>query len=133
MGDRCWLSIEVKEGDLTKFEAEFLKLKNDSWQNHALFCEYNTVDGVTTCIEEEANYGYYSELESIAKTGVLFRGYHTSGGDYGEMSLASDGENIHYCYVSDGLELVPANGSGDKEYQMYLAAEIKVEKYFKET
>jgi hypothetical protein len=84
MGDRCWLQVTVRKRDEQKFleavdeDPRYLEREEDEWGNPRLTCD-------------EANYGWYDELDVAAAAGCVFHGDHGAGGEYGPATFASDG------------------------------------------
>jgi len=78
MGDRCWIQMTFRKEDQAKFE----QILGDCWDD---IVEEN---GIITANAYDANYGFYSEREELAKAGLTFDGQHGAGGNYGDGIFA---------------------------------------------
>lgn len=81
MGDRCYLEITYKRED-----AELV----------CMHLELDIPDGDNPIITEqieEANHAIFTEREALAADGIMFHGFHCSGGEYPAAEFAAcDGE-----------------------------------------
>lgn len=118
MGDRCWLSLTMRQSDLKAFR-KFVPWDEDEWWND----REDNDDGSVELTVEEANYAWTEELTKAAEEGRLpFYGQHGSGGCYGGGVFASDGEVFAEKEAShDGLPTVEHNMQG-KPHAESLAA-----------
>ena len=136
MGDRTYLKMDIASIDEKKAD-EIMGGVN------SFFSRYEEQDdpAILELFEEDANYGYYCEREEWAKAGLIFRGSHNEGGDYGaQLFCAIDG--VHYCVDAGHNSSNPMcpidreTGNPMKaELQAiwdYLEAMEKVEKYFEQ-
>jgi hypothetical protein len=103
MGDRTYLKMEVASIDMHKFE-EIIGEGNDGVFNYFNMYQDQDSDVITELFEEEANYGYFELREKWAREGLVFRGSHYEGGDYGaQLFCGIDGK--HYAVeASHGLD-----------------------------
>jgi len=97
MGDRTWLELNIKPEDsehVLGVLPDPTEIKHDE-------------DNIMLYYEEE-NYGGYSELEQLAREGVIFSGSHGDGGDYSSASFyVRDKEVIYTLVDQQGGLLVP--------------------------
>jgi len=114
MGDRCSLSITLRQDDLPKL----LRLLDFSDQEiqRGVGGEVETQDsddGSTTVRVHEANYGLYSERQELAAMGVAYYGSHGAGGDYGSAAFtAANGQWADVPMSECGQIMVPVNDRG---------------------
>ncbi len=131
MGDRCRIEITMLERDREKFTSEMCKAAGSHWEPDDLFDEIDTVDGVTSCICYEANYGWYDQLQKVAASGCVFEGQHFEGGDYGAYCFNSFDGAISYCMLHTDTKVVPVDGDNG-DYERFDTAEKLVTEYFRE-
>jgi len=92
MGDRCWLQVTVHRNHVDAFweavgdEPKYNNPTMDEWGN-------------STYEVEEANYGWYDQLDAAAAAGCIFEGQHGPGGEYGPAAFACDGQGL--CHNVD--------------------------------
>lgn len=107
MGDRCWLSLTMRQSDREAL-MPFLP-----WTIGDEECEDNP-DGTLDLTVDEANYAWTEELTKAAEEGhVPFYGCHGNGGCYGNGVFASDGKDFIEKGASDeGLPTVEFDLNG---------------------
>ena len=93
MGDRCWLNISFARKDLEKFTEV---LKNEVYDG-AFWDEENGTEEEVFAIIYEANYGWYDQLQSLAKERLTFAAEHGAGSDYGPCAYA--------CYLGEMIDV----------------------------
>jgi hypothetical protein len=70
-------------------------------------------DGSIQMVDEQANYGHYSDLVDGDLEGIPFIASHSAGGEYGPSNYASDGEKVDSCSADhDGNEIVVVRSDG---------------------
>jgi hypothetical protein len=86
MGDRCYMNLTVRRRDVRRFA----ELTPD------LIEPDEPAEDVDI---EQVNYAAWTELESAADQRLVFRGWHSTGGEYPAASFASDGTDglLHSC------------------------------------
>ena len=89
MSDRCWLSIEFRKEALPKFN-EILEYENEFWDEAEM--DEETIQATIY----EANYGWYNEIQALAKAGLTFTVSHGAGGEYGPC--------VYACHKGDLVE-----------------------------
>ena len=88
MGDRCYLSLTMRQSDLKAFR-KFVPWDGEEWWNEREDYE----DGTADLTVEGADYAWTGELIKAAEEGHLpFYGQHGPGGCYGSEVFASDGK-----------------------------------------
>jgi len=131
MGDRCWFEITIKEKDRRLFEESFIPEKEYGHEDETSFKTQ------ISFVFQEANYGFYDELEGLSKTSLQFFGNHGMGGTYGPSEFASDGKE--FATVETGIEggyVCNFNTDGTieestaNEIRKYLEISNRVNKYF---
>jgi len=84
MGDYCYLTVRTLPAHVPLFEP-FMEVAEEIVDEETReVTEIHLVD-------EEANYGYGERLEKLADRGVVFISQSGAGGQYGPMSMVSDG------------------------------------------
>lgn len=88
MGDRCDLTLTMRQSDLEAFRkfVPWGKSGGDWWYDRE-----DDPDGSTTVTVEGANYAWCGELKDAAESPLVFYGHHGSGGDYGPGMFAAFG------------------------------------------
>jgi len=87
----------------------------------------------------EASYGWYDELQKLAKAGLTFYGDHSEGGDYGSCTFVGHGRkyqevstNRDGCpvvVIGEDLQIKPNELDEVKDYwELYRKAEKYIEK-----
>jgi hypothetical protein len=109
MSDRCYISITVEAAKAAVFKQIVFGGEDVETED--------TTDLAVTLVDYEANYALYDELVEAAKNGILFYGYHGSGGEYGAGYFFSKGglyneweissSNNGYCVVVDENGIIP--------------------------
>jgi len=137
MGDRCWLRIEFSKHDLDKFN-EVLKdqIWDGAWWD---VIDDEGGDGKPMSVQvDEANDGWYTEMELLKNARLTFRMFHRAGGNYGSGTAA--------CYMGEMIEMdtnhedqpvvvVDKNGAefyGLEQAREYFALSEKIDAYFKD-
>jgi len=112
MSDTCWFNISFPRADLPKFN----KVLEDQMWRGQFRDEDNGDDGEVNAIIYEANYGWYEEIQRLAKAGLTFTVSHGAGGEYGPC--------VYACYQGDlvacsadwvGNPIVPVGKDGVDE------------------
>ena len=102
MGDRTWFNITFAKRDLEKFN-EVLKSKmwDGTWWDDL------DEDGNRLSAQvDEANYGWYSEVEQLVDAGLNFTAEHGDGGDYGPACYVSYEDKYEDVQVGHNLGFV---------------------------
>lgn len=87
MGDRCYLSLRMRQSDLGVMSECVNYCSGDWWDER--------VDGDDGSVEldvYEANYAMCEELEKATARGVAFYGWHAPGDGYSGGVFASNGK-----------------------------------------
>jgi len=104
MGDRCYLGMSLAERDLPILR-EILHYKAEDIVDKA-------ENGIAEIEEQEADYGWYTELQELAKRGIPFYGNHGPGGEYDAHSFCGLKNHYYEVGVSDGDIIIKANEDG---------------------
>lgn len=132
MSDTCIFDMVILKEDKEKVD-EIIFGKAVEWPE-----ENDNENGTITLVEYEANYGYYDQCRKLAKAGIVFSGYNSAGGGYGQGVFACyNGHLAEANAIEDGpVALVNCNGNIDetslKNAQDYYQTLEYVEKYFKD-
>ena len=109
MSDTCWLNIEFRKEDLPKFN-EVLEYENEFWDEAQLDEEE------IRATVYEANYGWYNEIQDLAKAGLTFTVSHGAGGEYGPCVYACYKGDLAGCSADwGGTPVVPVAKEGVDE------------------
>jgi len=92
MSDTCWLNMTFRKEDLPKFKTVLQHRMYDG----KFWDEEDADEDEIEATVYEANYGWYDEIESLAKEGLTFTVSHGNGGTYGPCNYA--------CYEGDLVE-----------------------------
>ncbi len=102
MGDRCYYRAEVRREDLV----HFMKiLVGEAYESPEEFFKIHKYVADSPFVEveiEEINYGGWTQTEEAAKEGLVFRGYHGSGGDYEACSFVALNKKLYSVVDLDG-------------------------------
>jgi len=134
MGDRCWLRIEFSKHDIEKFN-EVLK---DQIYDGTWWDEFEPVGEHISAQVDEANYGWWTEMESLKNAQLTFRMSHGAGGGYGSGTAV--------CYMGKLIDMdtnhedqpvvvVDKNGPelyGIEQAQKYFELSEHIDAYFKD-
>ncbi len=121
MGDRCSLYITFRKSD----EPKFCSALGENWYD-AVEQEEETWIEVSV---EEANYAMYEDREELATAGLVFFGFHGSGGNYKEAIFAACNGVQTEALSYDGRPMIVVDDDGEpdikmlKEARQYLKAE----------
>ena len=122
MGDRCYLSLQGRLRDREEYEQEAGLVPDEAEAGRAL-----SLEAVVRYECEEANYALYTELNELAKKGLVFVGSHGSGSGYGPGSFcAVNGVYAECEETNDGASFVRVDNAGNplpvevKELKSYL-------------
>jgi len=132
MSDTCYLQISFPRKDLPKFN-EVLKdeLYDGVFWDDDVGNEYQ-VDAIIY----EANYGWYKEIEALAKAGLTFSVSHGAGAEYGpcvyacykgEMVVCSADWNGHPVVSIPPSGEIPENQYQDCKRYWELISKIEAE------
>lgn len=132
MGDRCYFQMTAAKGDVEKINEVIFNGDSDCWEE-----VIDNEEGTVTLIDYEANYGHFNQLMKLAEAGIVFEGFHHSGGEYDGCEFACyDGKYAAVNAVEGGpIVLVGRSGvdkTGLKHVKEYYATYDFVEKYFRE-
>ena len=95
MGDRCYLTMQIRRSDAHNVE-EFL---GDSPLDHEQFDpKYPGLEWQ----DDEANYAITDDRGAMAEAGIVFIGRHGEGGNYPGYEFASDGKEMRAWELSTG-------------------------------
>ncbi len=140
MGDSCSLNINCARVDLPQFDEA---LKDEAvWYGPDEGMWWDEEDGSNTEVNAricEANYGWYGQLEKLAKAGLTFYGMHGAGGTYGPMAFACyKGEYVEVNTDVDGTPnvAVARDGVDQKEInkvKRFYKIEDKARQYIEDT
>ena len=97
MGDRCFLRITTTKGFAGQLAKHIYEEPGSGVEEDP---------GLISWEIEEANYGYWTELNEAAGSGIPFYGSHGAGCDYPDGMFASDGENYAERETSTDGELI---------------------------
>jgi len=98
--------------DLPKFNKV---LKDELWDG-VFWDEENGDDGQVNAIIYEANYGWYVEIQALAKAGLTFTVSHGAGGTYGPCVYACYKGDLVSCSADwDGNPVAPVGKDGVDE------------------
>ena len=117
MSDTCYLHITFPRKDLPKFN-EVLKdeLYDGVFWDEDIGDEYQ-VDAIIY----EANYGWYDQIQALARAGLTFSAYHAAGSEYGPCVYACYKGELVMCSADwDGNPVVPIPPSGGVPIDDYL-------------
>lgn len=81
MSDRTYSYVRCRPSDAHHFENLGYELQTGG-------------GGVVELFNADANYGNSTELDAVARTGVVFYAWHGAGGNYGPCVQASDGQQF---------------------------------------
>ena len=113
MSDTCWLNMTFPRKDLPAFNKV---LKDQIWDNGhetAFWDEDNGDDSLVDAIIYEANYGWYDEIQALAKAGLSFLVGHGAGGEYGPCAYACYQGDLAECSTDyDGNPVAVVNSDG---------------------
>lgn len=105
MSDTCSLTLQFARKNLEKFNEV---LKNEIW-NDTFWDEDQGDEQEVMAIIYEANYGWYDQLQSLAKEGQTFTAEHGSGSEYGPCACACyQGNRVDVSTNEDGTPFVAA-------------------------
>lgn len=119
MGDRCTLTLTIRQADQPRFE-ELLRQSRllgpeDSWRSCFDEIEEEEIAEILHCTVYEANYGLFDERHGWAQAGLEFSGHHGEGGTYpAALFVAVDGA-LHDVAALDGDPVVPVDAQGNPE------------------
>ena len=102
MGDRCYLEMTMRRGDLPRFAPHVGAAADERWWTEDE-PDAGNPDLVRVRVHE-AEYGWFDEREAAAKAGIPFIGTHGQGGEYGSHAFVS--------WAGRQLE-APTNRDGD--------------------
>lgn len=88
MGDRAYVRVTCRREDAECFQ-QLGFVEDDSESDIAI-----------SMVDDEANYAHYSALTALAKTGIVFFGWHDAGGEYDGSMFASDGAGEYHEVLS---------------------------------
>ncbi len=137
MGDTCSLQVRLHNKDVKRFCEAIKEGDPDTWA-----CGIYEHAGNSKLYDvEEVNYGWYDELDAAAKAGIIFTGWHGTGGDYGAYNFVSAGhgnvlyaEQTHegnYAIAVRNLDdMCSAVNEGVGRLQIFKAAQELAEKHF---
>ncbi len=112
MGDRCWLQMSFPRKDLPRFNEI---LENHVWEG-CFWDEDSGDDEEVNAIIYEANYGWYDEIQALAKAGLSFTVSHGAGGEYGPCVYACyEGELVGCSADWEGNPVAPIHKDGVDE------------------
>ena len=119
MGDRCTLTITIRQVDQPRFEELLRQARllgpEDSWRSFFNEVEEEETAEVLHCTVYEANYGLFDERRGWAQAGLAFYGRHGEGGTYpAALFVAVDGE-LYDVAALDGDPVVPVDAQGNPE------------------
>lgn len=132
MSDRCYFQMTVLKKDVKQINEIMFDGQSGDWAGVT-----DNNDGTVTLIDYEANYGYGTETGKLAEAGIVFKGFHGYGGEYGECRFACYNKK-HTCVNSiQGGPVVFVSRSGIdeaglKHVKEYYATLDSVEKQFKD-
>jgi hypothetical protein len=89
MGDRCNVELTVPAKD------------RKWWEEQCFVCQDSGDGDPIDMYGDDMNYGADSELTEAREAGLVFRGNHSPGDNYGAMEFACDGANLWYADVND--------------------------------
>ena len=138
MGDRCWLRIEFSKHDVDKFNEV---LKDQIWDGGTWWDECDDLggDGKPTSVQvDEANYGWFTEMELLKNAKLTLKMFHGAGGNYGSGTAV--------CYMGKMVEMdtnhedqvtVMVTKSGIDSHEVsqadkYFKLSEKIDLYFKD-
>jgi hypothetical protein len=137
MGDTCYLEIRLHDKDVKRF-CEVLE--EDDPGDWACAIDRDNEHSKTYTVDE-ADYGWYDELDNAARAGIIFEGWHGSGGDYGAYRFVSSGHGkvLYAEQTHEGFYVIPvqtlddicsAVNEGMSRLQIFKAALELAEKHF---
>ena len=90
MGDRCYLQVTVRQGDVEQI-CEFLGEPDERED-----------DNVTAMLTyHEANYGFGNPLDDVATAGIEFFGWHGTGSSYDAADFCSWNKTVVWIYTGN--------------------------------
>lgn len=134
MSDTCFFSMNILKTDRDKVTGIML---GELWTKFRWPEEEDNGDGTVTLVEYDASNGYLDQRKELAEAGIVFEGYHLSGGSYSEAVFACyDGQHIDAATIeSTPAAIIDKNGEPEeasvkaaKEYYRILDL---VENFFK--
>jgi hypothetical protein len=91
MGDRCYSTVVCAERDKYVFEKLGYRLE----ESKPLSADGKEIPGAVVMVDEQANYGHYDELTTLAGIPFLVCGGSCPGA-YGDHLIVSDGKEWHH-------------------------------------
>lgn len=119
MGDRCTLTMTIRQADQPRFE-ELLRHSRHLGPGDTLPAFFNEIEEddasqTLDCTVYEANYGLCDERRGWAQAGLEFSGRHGEGGTYpAALFVAVDGA-LHDVAALGGDPVVPVDAQGNPE------------------
>ena len=104
MGDRCYLTMTLFRRDLPSLLTHLGRgeaAESGNVENEFAEIEPQVPEGVVSITEYEANYAWYTELETFAGEGYIFYGSHSAGGDYEAGLFAGCNEELAWVDTGD--------------------------------
>lgn len=119
MSDSCVFSMNILKKDRDRVTGI---MSGGLWTKFSWPEEKDNGDGTVTLIEYDANYGYLDQRKELAKAGIVFEGYHYSGGTYSEAVFACYGSYHIDVVAVESTPVAPIDKNGEPERASVKAA-----------